>query len=121
MCACSLLLFGLSQVNAATVLRGLQVEYRDAPLGIDVAQPRFSWQMAATNGERGARQTAYAIEVKDPHGAVVWNSTRMDDSSSIGIKYAGTPLNAGTRYSWTVDVWDDKGKSSVRRRGSKLA
>ena len=107
---CSLFLFGLSQADAAIVLRGLQVEYRDAPLGIDVAQPRFSWQMAATNGERGARQTAYSIEVKDPNGAVVWNSKRIDDSSAIGIKYAGTTLNAATRYSWTVDVWDDKGK-----------
>ena len=50
--------------SAALVVKNLQVEYRTNPLGIDVAQPRFGWQMAATAGERGAGQAAYQLEVK---------------------------------------------------------
>ncbi len=34
-------------------------EYRDNPLGIDVAQPRLSWQLVSER--RGARQAAYRI------------------------------------------------------------
>jgi alpha-L-rhamnosidase len=92
--------------NAATVVGNLQVEYRNTPLGIDVARPRFSWQMAATAGERGASQKAYQIEVKDPKGNVVWDTQRTADSNSLGIKYAGSPLKPATRYSFTVTVWN---------------
>ncbi len=97
------------QANAATTLRNLQVEYRNTPLGIDVAQPRFSWQMTATAGERGAAQTAYQIEVKDPKGGIVWDTKKTTASTSLGITYAGSSLKAGTRYSWTVAVWNQAG------------
>ena len=75
------LLGGIRQANAAAVIRNLQVEYRNTPLGIDVAQPRFSWQMATTAGERGYAQTAYQIEVKDPKGSVVWDTKRIESST----------------------------------------
>ncbi len=103
------LLCTLLQANAAAVIKNLQVEYRNTPLGIDVAQPRFSWQMATTAGERGYAQTAYQIQVKDPKGNVVWDTKRVEDSTSLGIKYAGSPLKAATRYSWTVTVWNQAG------------
>jgi hypothetical protein len=57
--AASLLAFSFAQADAAALIRNLQVEYRNAPLGIDVTQPRFSWQMATTASERGYAQTAY--------------------------------------------------------------
>ena len=96
--------------NAAAVIKNLQVEYRNTPLGIDVAQPRFSWQMATTAGERGYAQTAYQIEVKDPKGnARLGHEARSTDPTSLGIKYAGSPLKAATRYSWTVTVWNQAG------------
>ena len=44
------LLCSVAQAQAAVVVRNLQVEYRSTPLGIDVQQPRFSWQMQATAG-----------------------------------------------------------------------
>ena len=101
-----LLLCAVPPAKAATVVQNLQVEYRNTPLGIDVKQPRFSWQMAATAGERGASQKAYQIEVKDPRGNVVWDTKRTADATSLGIKYAGSPLKPATRYSWTVTVWN---------------
>ena len=42
-------------------LQNLQVEYQKAPLGLDEAHPRFSWQMNST--VRNAKQSAYRIVV----------------------------------------------------------
>ena len=103
------LLCTLLQANAAAVVKNLQVEYRDTPLGIDVAQPRFAWQMATTAGERGYAQTAYQIQIKDPKGNVVWDTKRTENSTSLDVKYAGSPLRAATRYAWTVTVWNQAG------------
>jgi len=87
----------------------LEVEYRQTPLGIDAAVPRFSWQMATTAGARGYTQSAYQIEVKDPKGSVVWASKRIETPNSLAIQYAGTALTAATRYTWTVGVWNQAG------------
>jgi alpha-L-rhamnosidase len=103
------LVASMAQARGAVLVRNPQTEYRNTPLGIDVAQPRFSWQMAATAGERGAAQAAYQIEVKDPKGAAVWDTKRIEGPVSLGIQYAGTPLKAATRYTWTVTVWDQAG------------
>ena len=103
------LISAIPRANAAVTIQNLCVEYRNTPLGIDVAQPRFGWQMAATAGERGLEQTAYQLEVKDPKGAVIWDSQRVPDAASLGIKYAGPPLKGSTRYAWTVSVWNQAG------------
>ncbi len=105
-----ILLCAVFQAHADDVITNLQVEYEKTPLGIDVAQPRFSWQMATTAGERGYSQTAYQLTVKDSKGNVVWDTRRIERSTSLGIGYAGSPLKSATRYSWTVDVWDQSGK-----------
>ena len=68
---------GFRPAQAAAVIQNLQVEYRNTPLGIDVARPRFSWQMATTAGERGYEQSAYQIVVKDARGKVVWDTKRI--------------------------------------------
>ena len=102
------LVAGSINAYGAVSIKNLQVEYRTTPLGIDVVRPRFSWQMAAPDGERGVWQTAYQITVVDDKGATAWDSKRVDDSASVGVKYAGAPLKAGTRYSWTVSVWTQR-------------
>ncbi len=99
----------LMHASAAVVVRNLQVEYRTTPLGIDVAQPRFSWQMAATGAERGVAQRAYRVAVRDAKGADVWDSGRVESPESLGIRYAGRPLQPATRYTWTVTVWNQRG------------
>ena len=38
-------------------------EYFTNPIGIDVSKPRLSWQ--STSEQRGARQTAYQIQVNE--------------------------------------------------------
>ncbi len=101
----------LSQLFAAVSIENLKVEYSKTPIGIDIRQPRFSWQMTASGSERGQMQTAFEIVVKDPEGSVAWDSKKIIDGTSLGKVYSGSSLKAGTRYSWTVIVWDQSGKS----------
>ncbi len=103
------LIAACEQTRAAAALQNLMVEYRNTPLGIDAARPRFSWQMAATGGERNHRQTAFRIVVKDPRGITVWDTGRTETATSLGVRYAGRPLEPATRYVWTVDVWNQAG------------
>jgi alpha-L-rhamnosidase len=85
------------------------VEYSEKPLGVDAAAPRFSWKMSAPEDVRGYFQTAYRILVTDPGGGVMWDSEKTESDISLGIQYAGMPLEAATRYDWTVTVWDQTG------------
>jgi alpha-L-rhamnosidase len=87
-------------------LATLRVEHTPTPLGIDVEAPRFSWQMEAPADTRGVAQSAYRIVVNDERGAVAWDTGRVTDDVSLGIPYAGQPLQPTTRYTWTVTVWD---------------
>src|SRR5262245_4543642 len=82
--------------SAQTKILGLLTESESTPLGIDVIQPRFTWQMSTP--KRGASQTAYRIEVKDPLRQVVWDSGKITSSESLNIAYEGVALKAATRY-----------------------
>ena len=90
----------------------LTVEYAETPLGIDVGQPRFSWQMTSGDQQRGCRQIAYRIIVADERGQEVWNSGKKESDASLNIVYEGMPLEASTRYDWRLEVWDGEGAPS---------
>lgn len=100
----------LSAANSSFRLKNLQVEYEQTPLGIDVEKPRFSWQMEALNKDKGLMQKAYRITVVDEEGKQVWDTEKTASDISLNIEYDGSSLKAATRYSWTVRVWDNKGK-----------
>lgn len=102
-------LLALSSIHASVSIENLKVEFMQAPLGIDVKNPRFSWQMIATGPERNCFQTAYQLEVKDEKGKLVWDSKKVNNNQSLGITYLGLPLQPATRYNWKVTVWDQKG------------
>jgi len=112
--AAAFLFCSVMQAQAA-VVKNLHVEYRTTPLGIDVTQPRFGWQMEAEAGERGAAQAAYRIAVRDAKGALVWDSKKIDGSDAIHILYAGSALKPATRYEWTVTVWTVAGATLTGR------
>lgn len=95
--------------HAARTLTQLQVEYRHHPMGIDVAQPRFGWQIQATAGERGVVQTAFRLEVRNGAGQAVWDTGRTEGGQAVGIRYSGAPLQATTRYTWALTVWTQHG------------
>ena len=95
--------------GADFALTGLTTEYREAPIGIDTQAPRFSWKM--TSPLIGQMQSAYEVKLYEgsAEGDPVWTTGRVEDSSSVAIRYDGEPLKAKTEYSWTVTVWDEHG------------
>lgn len=104
--------FAQTRVAAAPV--ELQVDNLNTPLGIDDPAPRFSWQLR--DPARGARQTAYQLQVASSAAllrqdkADVWDSGRVEGAQSINVGYDGPSLSATTRYYWRVKVWDAAGK-----------
>lgn len=94
----------------------LQCEYQTAPLGIDVEQPRFIWQV--NDSRRGAGQRAYHIlvatdrEILDQNNGDVWNSQKVESDRSALVPYQGADLKSGTRYFWKVRTWSKDGKAS---------
>lgn len=92
-------------------LAELQTEYSDTPLGIDIENPRFSWQMSAPEDGHGYSQKAYQIVVTDEYGGEVWNSGRTESDISVHIEYDGESLEPTTRYNWQVTVWDQDGNT----------
>ncbi|MFO7170388.1 MAG: glycoside hydrolase family 78 protein [Chloroflexota bacterium] len=96
----------------------LVCEYLVNPIGLDVRQPRLSWQLSAQR--RGARQTAYHIRVGDSlaaleggQGGIVWDTGRVESDASLHIPYAGPALQPRRRYFWQVRVWDENGTPSA--------
>ena len=88
----------------------LRVDDLTNPLGLDHASPRFSWVLQDEG--RGARQTAYQIEVSTNHDgkADVWASGHVASGQSVGVVYQGPTLTPSTRYYWRVTAWDKDGK-----------
>ena len=86
----------------------LCVENLDNPLGIDTAEPRFSWQIASD--KQNVRQTAYQIIVNDDNGEI-WNTDKIDSDQQLWIPYAGKKLQSNTHCTWRVKVWTTAGES----------
>jgi len=91
-------------------IQNLLVEYTKQPLGMDVHNPGFSWQMYSES--IGESQKAYNIVVEDENGQTVWNTGKIKSDRSLNISYSGVKLKPVTRYNWTVTVWNKKGKKS---------
>jgi alpha-L-rhamnosidase len=92
-------------------VKNLRCENRMNPLGIDLQNPRFSWQMISDHSN--AIQSAYEIRVrKKPGSSDLWNSGKKLTAKSIFVPYAGTALQSCALYYWQVRIWDDMGKVS---------
>ena len=87
----------------------LRVENLDQPLGIDTAEPRFSWQIASD--KQDVRQTAYQIIVSTDKGEV-WNSGRVESDQQLWVRYQGQPLKSATQCTWKVKVWTNVGETA---------
>jgi len=111
------LLAGFLPLAASTMPVNLQCEDHSNPLGLDVAQPRLSWQVQSD--ERDQRQTAYEILVagsperlKSNQGDL-WDSGRVFSDETVNVVYAGKPLASGAPCFWKVRVWDKAGQASA--------
>ena len=97
----------------------LQIDHLGDPIRLDDLQPRFQWNLRATNSElRGLKQSAYRLIVassaqllvKD-HGDL-WDTGRVESASFLGVAYEGRPLQSHTEYFWKIKVWDQDGQDS---------
>lgn len=93
-------------------LYDLTCEQMKDPVGIEAAQPRFSWKLsAATNN---IMQTAYDIRVATDNkfSKIAWQTGWINSDESVLQPYSGPGLKSATRYFWQVRIRDDKGKTS---------
>ena len=75
----------------------LRTEYLKIPIGIDIPQPRLTW-----NAEGGVTQTAYQIVTEK------WDSGKVE-SSSMQARYP-KELRSRERVSWKLRLWDENGE-----------
>lgn len=94
----------------------LKCEYAVDPLGLDMAQPRFSW--VPQSYSRGQSQSAYEVlvassrDLLDANTADRWDSGKIESDQSIHVVYEGKPLASGERCWWKVRLWDKDGEAS---------
>jgi len=99
--------------NSEQMIGGLKTEYQNDPLGLDAAEPRFSWQLNSHG--RSAGQSAYEIRIATDAEALrgarllIWDSGKIDSHQSVFLSYGGPALQSRTRYFWQVRLWDERG------------
>lgn len=102
-------LYAEENTSADFSIMGLKTEDRVNPIGIDSAQPAFSWRMESDT--TGAKQSAYQVVVKDEEDAVVWDSGKIKSSESSEVFYEGEELSPCGIYTWNVTVSSEDGQS----------
>lgn len=116
----SLLLSLLWSPSWAVQVLNLRTEYLDNPIGIDVPQPRFSWQTTSTSDGalRGLAQQSYRLDVFEVDGgpSPVWSSLEVASSIAHNVKYGvggsqAAALKSGASYTWQVRVSSSGGVS----------
>ena len=92
--------------------KGMTVDHKINPVGIDNKQPRFSWKIKGTGNN--IMQTAYLLRVAsdEKFSSIVWQSSKVETSESILQTYRGPELKSGQKYFWQVKIWDNKGTES---------
>ena len=82
----------------------IKTEYRTAPIGIDIARPRFSWKIVSD--KQNMMQTSYRIlaysdaECKQ----LIWDSSTVSSSDSQRVRWGGRELCSAERVYWKVIV-----------------
>jgi alpha-L-rhamnosidase len=114
--SCLLVLIATPVFAQGLSVANLKCEYRVDPLGISVTSPHLSWEIKTD--EHNITQSAYRILVADDLSLLqkglgnIWDSRKINSSSSIQVAYGGKPLVSTRKYYWKVMVWDNKTHSS---------
>lgn len=93
---------------AQTRIMDLRVQNSREPIAVEDRQPDFGWRMESDR--RGAAQTAWRLQVtRESDGSEVWDSGRVEDGRSQGIRYGGAALQPEMGYGVKLTVWDQDG------------
>lgn len=91
---------------------GLTVETLVEPIGVELPQPRFSWNYVGD--ARDFHQKAHRILVAStPDGLAapdLWDSGWVEGADTLNIAYGGATLASRQRYHWQVQAKDHDGK-----------
>ncbi|MBK6936897.1 MAG: family 78 glycoside hydrolase catalytic domain [Chitinophagaceae bacterium] len=104
------------QTQAQVAITNLRCEMLKNPLGIDVLQPRLSWQLESK--QRNVAQQSYQIIVSSSlqklqaNNADVWNSGVINSSQSAQVYYEGKALQSATTYYWKIRSITNKGTAN---------
>lgn len=105
---------GFSQSDSFVI--NLKCEHLVNPLGIDVAQPRLSWNIV--DRRQGAIQKAYhilvgtdSLEIANGVGKTL-NTGKVKGDAML-VNYSGGRLQPFTKYYWRVQCWDMHNKSHM--------
>lgn len=98
--------------------RGLRVEWRSAPLGIDTPRPRFSWLLTPVDKTaRDLEQSACRVVIASSataasagHGEL-WDSGKHSSTTPAITPSHDLLLQGQSTYYWSVCVWDQHGRA----------
>jgi len=108
------LCFSLAKAQNKISVTNLQCEMLNNPEGIDVLQPRLSWQINAEGND--VKQTAYQIMVAstlenlNANKADLWDSGKVESNESVNVVYTGKSLKNKDEAYWKVKIWSNKGE-----------
>jgi alpha-L-rhamnosidase len=90
-------------------VQSLAVENLTNPIGVDIVNPRFGWQLVSD--KRNTTQTAYELKIT-LDGKNIWSTGKVNSAQSVFVEYAGPELQSGNKYSWQLQAWDNFGRVS---------
>ncbi len=82
-------------------ITNMQTEYKTNPLGMDEANPRFSYTLSGIGKQL---QTKRRVTVTCSCGKTVWDSGFVENGETIQIEYEGLTLKPFTAYTWQVEA-----------------
>lgn len=97
-------------------VKNLRLEMKKDPMGINVSQPRFSWQISSVQPD--LTQTSYQIQVASSPDELVqgknlyWDSGVVSSDQSILVPYNGKDLESEKPYYWRVQITTNQGKTA---------
>ena len=115
-CHIGLYLLVFSCFSQSLSVTNLRCESTKEPLGVDLANPRLSWELKSD--QRNILQAAYRILVADDLSLLgkgignLWDSKKVNNAASIQVPYNGKSLQSVKKYFWKLMVWDNKGNIS---------
>lgn len=92
----------------------LRCEFLQNPLGIDIVNPRLSWEL--NSEEKGVKQTAYKIQCAHSiddltsESNLLWDSGKIESDATSFVRYQGFKMTSAESVYWRVKIWDQTGK-----------
>lgn len=77
----------------------------ETPLGLDVKTPVFSWQFQSDAPNMKQKKVRLLV-TRERDKKLCWDSGVLETDASLGLRYAGSPLEGECRYRVTLTAWN---------------